>query len=981
MAEAAGLVVGVIGLIGTFKSCIDLFSYFSSSRSLGRDYEILDAKLHVEKALLLQWAHRVRLLESEYDQRLDDSTTLSAVTRILASIQHLLSESSSLQERYGLQQTGRAMNETRVATISKLRIQKFTQEFDALHIRMSQKQQGVSTSAKLRWIITDKDKFDRLIQELSHFVSRLNQLFPITEQRHDKNIFKDMASEDLSGIRDVKAMRVIRDATIGRQDLLAEAAEERLLQVCQQSVLDLIWFRSMDDRKDGVAPPYSKTLEWALKPPHTEVEWDDLSKWFRSESGIYWLSGKAGSGKSTLMKYLYNHEDTTILLNQWAGSSQLTVGSFFFWNLGTTEQRSQDGLSRAILYQVLHAEPSLIPVLLPRLWQETLRGYQGELDPPFRGELLTAFETLTSNSQLQRHFCFFIDGLDECVGNYLDGIMFVKELCRNPQIKVLVSSRPIPLCVDSFSCMPKLQLEDLSRNDISNYVHDIVGSHPYMASLLASDPVNSNVILQELINKAAGVFLWVVLACRSVLAGFAAHDSIQELCHRVDDLPPELEELFRHMLDKVESRYHEQMAKMLKICYQRQVNRGHQDKETSIYTIALALLDNCGFDCENSDPLRSLSMSKQRGVCAPMEGRLRSRCGGLLEVRRRKVARTTACFCTSKTHDDLVHSTVEFMHRTVFEFLDSPQTWSLACLRIADAGFNANAALSIMGVQLARLILPGANKSSLQPFIMDAINCGQLADNESPDSGFAILPKLEEIAGLLPETSSRPDQSQMPRPKTQFRQDNIPLLLAVESGMVNCTRYYLSRVGAASLQFPLLYHAIRKPLFWRAYNVPSSQDVIRYLLSQECRPNEVFKNFEELTTTPWRDWLRELHRMDSNRFFATTAVTEEFIIGGADLNPTALEPVDAIIQRHLDNTKTFSIEGRERVRKGTKLLNLIGDRKEEIGNEPVIQDCHQVCTSTCSHNARSPIREESRKRRLANDDYSLEVGAKIAKRR
>lgn len=286
-----------------------------------------------------------------------------------------------------------------------------------------------------------------------------------------------------------------------------------------------------------------------------------------------------------------------------------------------------------------------------------------------------------------------------------------------------------------------------------------------------------------------------------------------------------------------------------------------------------------------------------------------------------------------------------------------------------------------MSLQLARLLLPKAKKSSLRPFVADFINCAQLADNESPDSGFALLPKLEEIAGLLPETGLRPHVSQTPKSEIPLRRDSSSLLLAVESGMVNCTRYYFSKVEPTSLQFPLLYHAIRKPLCWRAYDVLHSQDVIRYLLSQKCGPNEVFTNKEELTTTPWRDWLRELHQMDSSRFFATAAVTKEFITGGADLYPATLEPVDTIIQRHLDITKTFTSEGRERVRKGTQLLDVIRDRKEQIANEPVGQTCHVVCANTiCPDDVRSSLREDNRKRRLSNSDDSSEARSKTVKR-
>ncbi|KAI8689150.1 HeLo domain-containing protein [Fusarium keratoplasticum] len=572
--EAVGLALGVVGLAGACKSCLDLFSCFASQRSLGRDYEILDAKLQVEKALLLQWAQRVRLLEENYDQRLDDPVTSQAVSCILASIQHLLSESTALKERYGLQPT-RKGQETRLSMINNARMERLTRDFNVMKLRMRQRQENVSRSARLYWIIADKEKFNELIQELSHFVSRLTQVFQDSEPRQDRNLLKDMMREDLASVWDFKVMQLIREATSERGDPVAEVAEERILEISQRAVLDLIWFRSMDDRKDSVDPPHSETFEWAMRPPHSEVEWDDLSQWLRSGSGMYWISGKAGSGKSTLTKYLSEHRMTADLLKEWAGSFPLSICSFYFWNLGTAEQRSQEGLSKAVLFQLLHAEPSLIPALLPRSWEEINKSKGDRPNPPSKAELAAACGMISSGYNLKRRFCFFIDGLDEYVGNYLDGVIFVQRLYKNPHIKVIVSSRPIPICVDSFSSGPMLRLEDLTRSDISAYVQDTVGSHPYLERLLESGRVVVHNLLRQLIEKASGVFLWVVLACRSVLDGFAAYDRIEELQRRVDHLPPELEALFQHMLDQVDHRYHEQMAKMLRICYMRQIDSDH----------------------------------------------------------------------------------------------------------------------------------------------------------------------------------------------------------------------------------------------------------------------------------------------------------------------------------------------------------------------------------------------------------------------
>jgi hypothetical protein len=150
------------------------------------------------------------------------------------------------------------------------------------------------------------------------------------------------------------------------------------------------------------------------------------------------------------MKFLYHHHDTEKLLSHWSGDSANIVGSFFFWNLGTIEQKSQVGLSRAVLCQILAAIPSSIPLLLPRMWQEAWvhRGSQDSLrsitvlSP---AKLAEAFRRLPT-TKLRRWFCLFMDGLDEYEGNYLDGIAFIETLCRNRRIKVVLSSRPIPLC-------------------------------------------------------------------------------------------------------------------------------------------------------------------------------------------------------------------------------------------------------------------------------------------------------------------------------------------------------------------------------------------------------------------------------------------------------------------------------------------------------------------------------------------------------
>ena len=103
MAEVAGLALGVVGLagvVGAFKDVVDLFSLFVDSKHLGRDYEILDTKLDIEKTMLLLWAERVGLFRPDYDHRLDIPSTQETVFRVLACIRSLLSDASQLKPSF-----------------------------------------------------------------------------------------------------------------------------------------------------------------------------------------------------------------------------------------------------------------------------------------------------------------------------------------------------------------------------------------------------------------------------------------------------------------------------------------------------------------------------------------------------------------------------------------------------------------------------------------------------------------------------------------------------------------------------------------------------------------------------------------------------------------------------------------------------------------------------------------------------------------
>ena len=104
---------------------------------------------------------------------------------------------------------------------------------------------------------------------------------------------------------------------------------------------------------------------------NTVPRWDDFAKWLKTGQGLYWVNGKAGSGKSTLMNYVCRHPTKLKLLNDWCIDKCLLTPTYFFWNAGTRQQKSIDGLLRSLLYQMLTECRELVGCLKVSYTQST----------------------------------------------------------------------------------------------------------------------------------------------------------------------------------------------------------------------------------------------------------------------------------------------------------------------------------------------------------------------------------------------------------------------------------------------------------------------------------------------------------------------------------------------------------------------------------------------------------------------------------
>ena len=70
-------------------------------------------------------------------------------------------------------------------------------------------------------------------------------------------------------------------------------------------VLGSLSFPSMGARQEQLKDAYADTFNWVFEEkPDASLPFPSLLQWLRHESSIYWLSGKPGSGKSTVSQHL-----------------------------------------------------------------------------------------------------------------------------------------------------------------------------------------------------------------------------------------------------------------------------------------------------------------------------------------------------------------------------------------------------------------------------------------------------------------------------------------------------------------------------------------------------------------------------------------------------------------------------------------------------------------------------------------------------
>ncbi|KAG8355654.1 hypothetical protein FVEN_g6527 [Fusarium venenatum] len=361
--------------------------------------------------------------------------------------------------------------------------------------------------------------------------------------------------------------------------------------------------------------------------------WESFGAWLQSDDPLFWIQGKPGSGKSTLMKFIIENDNTACLLESW--NSEMRILSYFFWKIGQQSQNSIKGLLCCLLHDLLDGDYEMLDKVLEHFsFSRSKDFYQEWSSEEAEKVLYFLLQSQTCPT------CIFIDGLDEISDK--DGFqVLIRVLWRiweMPMVKICVSSR----------------LE-------TGLVKRLEGKKAQK--------------LQRPMEFSFGFFL----ATHSIITGIENGDDEESLMKRLDELPDELEALYEAMWSKLNAnnRIYRETAAMYFHCM---IADGWSFRGTDAYersrmyreTPTLAQLSMVvKFKDDQMFPPRvnNKSLHELKQLCDATESDLSTRCAGLLQISEKSV------FDTSHRKDAFTSEiypftrSVQFIHRTAHDFL------------------------------------------------------------------------------------------------------------------------------------------------------------------------------------------------------------------------------------------------------------------------------------------------------------------------
>ncbi|KAK7464481.1 hypothetical protein VKT23_006651 [Stygiomarasmius scandens] len=257
---------------------------------------------------------------------------------------------------------------------------------------------------------------------------------------------------------------------------------------------------------------------------------------------LLFIQGMAGTGKSTL---------ATTIADYFAQLKRL--GAFIYFNRDMPERNRSLGVIRTLSYQLCQFDSRIIDKVVTA-FENNVRMTGMPLEVQFQELITTPLNSVEAIAE-EGPILIVIDALDECSDEgQSDRQQFFKILSTNiallpSTVRVIITSRTERVASAIFnSRLPHITVYELEGNpkDIELYIRRELSNIAALDSVLIKDKWPDEQLLQKLVQRANGLFIWAAVACKFVGGGDYPEENLAALIDdSIDNVTEPLETLYR----------------------------------------------------------------------------------------------------------------------------------------------------------------------------------------------------------------------------------------------------------------------------------------------------------------------------------------------------------------------------------------------------------------------------------------------------
>ena len=377
---------------------------------------------------------------------------------------------------------------------------------------------------------------------------------------------------------------------------------------------------------------------------------DNFREWLENGSGIFWISGGPGCGKSTLTRHLSSCTKAKDRLLTRSGILPLVDIFCFSQDPHTRTKSSINDLVNTIACHILKRYPDLVTIAFPNQWAYMMSTWGrpvGEVTLP-RKDRTHAFQSLALLETWNTRPCFFVDGLDQFKDSDMEILTFVRRLSTSPCVKFCITNRLDSMNLDSLGIeqIQRLHLPDYTVPIIDQHISETLTGSSWIVQRESTKSNDFGQVFEYIRTESKGSFTWIDLALSAALSDMNISDDLGHLLARLKLFPNDLAGLFLHILNGVREDLDDQQARILLIASQAQEPLDH---------LAFSFLDEPDSDFVLSRVAVPMNLGEMERRSQLTKVRMLSLCRGILE--------------TLPTSENSPRHLVTFSHNSIRDYL------------------------------------------------------------------------------------------------------------------------------------------------------------------------------------------------------------------------------------------------------------------------------------------------------------------------